>query len=205
MKELLATLIALLVLLTIGAGLMKAVDGPPEAPLAIDGVSGSGGAAQGIDTTPPAAPVAAPQRPVKTITAIPVDAVARAKFPNEDPRLVDGIGYINHIVNSMIQGVSDPDHYGVDNKMVSEPDDGKGDCEDYALSKMVILGRSGAPIVWMARLRSVMVHMDDGQAYGHAILEVRLPKGGIAFLDNLHADLMTRAELKAHGYEFFDW
>jgi predicted transglutaminase-like cysteine proteinase len=136
--------------------------------------------------------------------SIPVDTAARAKFPQEDPEFIDTIAAINRLVNDGIQGESDGDHYGIADYWVMMPADGKGDCEDYALTKIFLLGQSGFPTVTNLKLVGVIVHR-KGDSEGHAILALLLPKGEVAYLDNLNTEPMTRAELVAQGYQFFDW
>jgi predicted transglutaminase-like cysteine proteinase len=155
---------------------------------------------------PPAGPApASPELAVQQAAAnVPVAALSRAKFPGEDPATVDGLALINQLVNQAITYQTDQEHYGVREKAVSWPEDRRGDCEDYALSKMVSLLNLGVPIVQVSRLRFATVEQ-RGQTYGHAVLEVQLPNGAAAFMDNNFDELMTRRELEAHGYRFFDW
>lgn len=126
------------------------------------------------------------------------------KFPKEDAALVEGVSRINRLVNRSMVYVTDQEHYGTAEKWVMMPSDGKGDCEDYALSKMELLRRAKVPVIIVARVRSVQVK-DDEMEGGHAILELLLPNGSIAILDNRFNDLMLRSELEAKGYKFFDW
>jgi predicted transglutaminase-like cysteine proteinase len=143
---------------------------------------------------------AIPQSP----PTIPVDAVARAKFPKLSGDAVDWLANLNRQVNHMIQGESDMEHYGVADYWVMLPQDMKGDCEDYALSKLFLLGQAGFPTVTNAKLVGVIVHRKDGSE-GHAILALRLKDGSVVYLDNLNDEPMTRKELVKQGYEFFDW
>ena len=149
----------------------------------------------------PAVPQA-PQTP-------PIDIAARAKFSHDDGAAIDALSYINRVVNDSIQYESDQEHYGTLELWVMFPQDGKGDCEDYALTKMGILSQAGFPIVTNAKMVGVIVHRrakdgtDDGG--GHAILAVLLPSGAVAYLDSMNEELMTREELVREGYEFFDW
>lgn len=159
-----------------------------------------------VSASPAPALMAQAAPPVaKPTIVVPVDPITRAKFPKTNPELVDAIAYVNRLVNQMIQPVSDFEHYGVIENWVMFPEDMKGDCEDYALSKMEILRQAGFPTVQFSRIRGVVVHRAGKPDEGHAILELRMPDGAIMFLDNLHANPMTRAELTAQGYEFFDW
>jgi hypothetical protein len=65
-----------------------------------------------------------------------------------------------------------------------------------------MLQRSGFPIVSNTKVVAVAVHA-EGKLFGHAILAVLLPHGSVMYLDmSLHP--MTRDELVAKGYVFFD-
>lgn len=149
-----------------------------------------------------AAPAAAPEPEV-----IPADPIARAKFRHSRPREVDLLAYVNTFVNSRITGTDDEGHYGIGDYWVMAPADGKGDCEDYALTKIFVLEQyDGVALVQNVKLVGVLHHDapgDDG--VGHLILAVRLTGGAVAYLDNNFPGLMTRAELVKAGYEFFDW
>lgn len=146
--------------------------------------------------------------------AIPPAPVSRAKFPNDQQEIVDGLAYINKLVNDSITYVTDSEQYGQMEMFVMLPESGKGDCEDYALTKMWLLFNTGYPTLHWTRLKSIMVteylvNKDTGKIEkklsGHMVLEVKLPSGEIAVMDNNHDDLMTRRELEARGYEFIDW
>jgi predicted transglutaminase-like cysteine proteinase len=141
---------------------------------------------------------------VQQQVTIPVDTVARAKFPKDVGKLVDFLANINRVVNTTIVGMSDEEHYGIGELFVMFPEDGLGDCEDYALTKLGILANGGFPAVANAKLVGVVVKK-NGQDFGHAILAIRLPTGAVAYLDNRFKEPMTRDELVAKGYVFFDW
>lgn len=127
------------------------------------------------------------------------------KFPGENLEVVKMVSAINDLVNERMVYISDPDHYGRDEMWVMTPPDGKGDCEDFALTKMELLRESGVPVIAVARVRGVLV-TEGGKLLGaHAILELLLPNGAHAFLDNRYDELMTRSELERDGYQFFDW
>jgi predicted transglutaminase-like cysteine proteinase len=148
------------------------------------------------------APVAQADAPQPKVE-IPVDRVARHRFPHDNGKLIDALAFINAVVNAAIQPESDQDHYGVLDYWVMAPADGKGDCEDYAITKFLLIENiDGQPInpVTHMKLVGVMVGQD-----GHAILAVRLPSGRVMYLDNLNAEPMTRLELQAEGYRFSDW
>jgi predicted transglutaminase-like cysteine proteinase len=136
-------------------------------------------------------------------TVMPPDPVARAKFPNDNPEQIDALANFNKLINRSLTYVSDQDHYGAADHYVSMPPDGKGDCEDYALTKMEMLGRIGFPVITNAKLVMVMVPVGK-QTSGHAILAILLKSGAVAYLD-MAGEPMTRAELVAKGYQFFDW
>jgi predicted transglutaminase-like cysteine proteinase len=141
----------------------------------------------------------------ETPQTAPIDQVARAKFPNSDGELIDKLAMVNKIVNAAITRESDFEHYGVRERFVSWPADLKGDCEDYALTKMETLGNLGWPLIGNVRLDTVLVHLADGSTDGHAIAEYRLADGSVVILDSNFAEPMTRKELEAKGYVFFDW
>lgn len=154
---------------------------------------------------PMALALATPATPQES--TIPVDTVAEAKFPKDDPATVDALSYLNKAVNSNITYMTDKEHYGLDDHYVSLPADDKGDCEDFALSKMELLSKAGFPVVTNAKLVGVIVHFKSkgkDEIGGHMILAIRLKSGDVAYLD-LSRDLMTRKELEAKGYQFFDW
>jgi predicted transglutaminase-like cysteine proteinase len=140
----------------------------------------------------------------RTEIVVEVDAAARAKFPNAIAGDVDAISAINRYVNRHMQYVTDDVHYGQLDKWVMAPEDAKGDCEDYAMTKYLILLQSKFPVISHTKLVTVIVH-HKGKRYGHAILAVRLTTGDVMYLDNSHQVPMTRDELKKLGYEFFDW
>lgn len=154
-------------------------------------------------TVHPSVPVTDEQALGQETTEVPVSP-SRAKFPLTEGKLVDAIEYANRLVNKAITYTTDDDHYGVEDKWVSFPSDGKGDCEDYATTKAEVLRRAGWPMLSATRIVFVYVHDVNGGG-GHAILAVRLAGGEVAYLDNNYDALMTRAELEANGYEFFDW
>jgi predicted transglutaminase-like cysteine proteinase len=147
--------------------------------------------------------LSAPAVPQTHIT-IPVDSVARAKFPRERGEFIDALAEINRFVNTHIEGVSDMEHYGVEDFWVMAPADGKGDCEDYVLTKLFLLQQAGVPVVTNIKIVGVIVHRGNDRE-GHAVLAVRLPKGEVLYMDNMNPEPMTRKELVRQGYQFFDW
>ncbi len=138
------------------------------------------------------------------VQPVPVDFAARAKFPAVDAEAVDMLAFINRLVNAAITAEDDQTHYDQLERFVSFPADGKGDCEDYALSKMELLGNLGLPLAGNAVLQTVVVTWAEG-SYGHMVLQVRLPHGAWIYLDSNFDEPMTRTELIAAGYRFFDW
>lgn len=141
----------------------------------------------------------------QTATLVPVDTIARAKFPHSVPAQVDAIAAINRVINESITPLDDKAHYGVDELWVMYPADGKGDCEDYALTKLGVLSQAGFPVIARAKIVGVIVTKNGKSLGGHAILAVQLPGGDVAYLDNLNTEPMTRKELVRAGYRFFDW
>lgn len=154
----------------------------------------------------------APATPLPLVTmsataptqSIPADTTDYAKFPHDKREVIDALEAVNSLVNDGIQPESDKDHYGVEDLWVMLPPDDKGDCEDYALTKIFYLEQIGVSPASQMKLVGVVVHVGK-QREGHAILAVLLPSGDVAYLDNLRPNLATRAELVASGYQFFDW
>jgi predicted transglutaminase-like cysteine proteinase len=140
----------------------------------------------------------------QTSTGIPVDLTARAKFAHDPAQLVDRISFINRQVNGAIKPMADDAQYGRD-LWVMMPKSGKGDCDDYALTKIAALQDAGFDLARTVRLVLVELTYADGRRDGHAIVAFHLPAGDVAYLDSRSSDLMTRRELKARGYHFFDW
>lgn len=68
--------------------------------------------------------------------------------------------------NKAIKIADDLDHYGVDDVWVENPADGKGDCEDFALTKARILQRLG----WSTSRMQLAVFGYGKQA--HAVLVI---------------------------------
>lgn len=135
-----------------------------------------------------------------------VNQSAHDRFPNADQVVVETLAILNRAVNHTIAPVDDRTHYGVLDQWVSNPPDLKGDCEDYALTKLVWLENNGFPALENSRIRFVFVKEIGQEMEGHAVLEIRLSDGSIAILDNRFDELMTRRELeRTYGYRFFDW
>ncbi len=99
---------------------------------------------------------------------------------------------INRWVNKTIKPMTDLDHYGVVEKW-TYPDDGYGDCEDYALLKRRMLMETGWP---REALLITVVREKNGD--GHAVLTVKTDRGEL-ILDNQNADIVLWS---ASGYRF---
>ncbi len=78
---------------------------------------------------------------------------------------------INEWVNENIYPLSDFEHWGVVEQW-NYPDDGYGDCEDYALLKRRMLMQAGLP-----REALLITAVKDGRGDGHAVLNVRTDRG----------------------------
>lgn len=93
-------------------------------------------------------------------------------------KLLHDISAVNLSVNARVKPMSDMDNYRKD-EWWAYPDNGFGDCEDYALEKRRELNSLGIAI---ANLLMTVVRKPDGE--GHAVLTVRTDKGDY-ILDNL--------------------
>ena len=105
------------------------------------------------------------------------------RSPNSVPehmssKLLHDISAVNLSVNKRVKPMSDMDNYGKD-EWWAYPDNGFGDCEDYALEKRRELNSLGIAV---ANLLMTVVRKPDGE--GHAVLTVRTDKGDF-ILDNL--------------------
>ncbi len=99
---------------------------------------------------------------------------------------------INLWVNTHVKPMTDMDHWGVVERW-NYPDDGYGDCEDYALQKRKMLMQAGWP-----REALLMTVVRDEHGDGHAILTVKTDKGEYA-LDNQRDDIRLWSDT---GYRF---
>jgi len=99
---------------------------------------------------------------------------------------------INVAVNTSIKPMTDMDHWGVVERW-NYPDDGYGDCEDYALQKRKLLMAAGWP-----REALLMTVVRDQNGNGHAILTVKTDRGEY-ILDNQTNDVLLWADT---GYRF---
>jgi predicted transglutaminase-like cysteine proteinase len=99
---------------------------------------------------------------------------------------------INVAVNTSVKPMTDMDHWGVVERW-NYPDDGYGDCEDYALQKRKLLMAAGWP-----REALLMTVVRDQNGNGHAILTVKTDRGEY-ILDNQTNDVLLWADT---GYRF---
>ena len=99
---------------------------------------------------------------------------------------------INVAVNTSVKPMTDMDHWGVVERW-NYPDDGYGDCEDYALQKRKLLMAVGWP-----REALLMTVVRDTNGNGHAILTVKTDRGEYV-LDNQTNDVLLWADT---GYRF---
>jgi predicted transglutaminase-like cysteine proteinase len=99
---------------------------------------------------------------------------------------------INAAVNTKIKPMTDMDHWGVVERW-NYPDDGYGDCEDYALEKRRLLMQTGWP-----REALLMTVVRDRNGNGHAVLTVRTDRGEY-ILDNQTSDILLWSDT---GYRF---
>lgn len=93
------------------------------------------------------------------------------------PKLWKAIVAINGRVNREIEAVTDEEHWGVVDRW-DLPEDGKGDCEDFALLKRKRLAETGVP-----RRAMLMTVVIDEENAGHAVLMIRTDRGDF-ILDN---------------------
>jgi predicted transglutaminase-like cysteine proteinase len=99
---------------------------------------------------------------------------------------------VNQRVNEAIKPMSDLEHWGVLERW-SYPDDGYGDCEDYALLKRRMLIQSGWP-----REALLVTVVRDKKGEGHAVLTVTTDKGDFV-LDNQNDVILPWSKT---GYHF---
>jgi predicted transglutaminase-like cysteine proteinase len=99
---------------------------------------------------------------------------------------------VNLWVNSHIKPMTDMDHWGVVERW-NYPDDGYGDCEDYALLKRKMLMQAGWP-----REALLMTVVRDLHGDGHAVLTVKTDKGEY-ILDNQRDEILLWSDT---GYRF---
>jgi len=99
---------------------------------------------------------------------------------------------INLWVNTHVKPMTDMDHWGVVERW-NYPDDGYGDCEDYALQKRKMLMQAGWP-----REALLMTVVRDLHGDGHAVLTVKTDKGEY-ILDNQRDEILLWSDT---GYRF---
>jgi predicted transglutaminase-like cysteine proteinase len=99
---------------------------------------------------------------------------------------------VNGYVNEIIKPMTDLEHWGTVEKW-SYPDDGYGDCEDYALLKRRMLIRAGWP-----REALLLTVVRDRKDEGHAVLTVKTDRGEF-ILDNQVEEVLPWHET---GYRF---
>jgi predicted transglutaminase-like cysteine proteinase len=121
----------------------------------------------------------------KTRPSAPRDVVLSAEAWKDLQR-------INLWVNSHVKPMTDMDHWGVVERW-NYPDDGYGDCEDYALQKRKMLIQAGWP-----REALLMTVVRDKNGDGHAILTAKTDKGEY-ILDNQTDDVLLWTDT---GYRF---
>ena len=121
----------------------------------------------------------------KTRPSAPRDVVLSAEAWKDLQR-------INLWVNSHVKPMTDMDHWGVVERW-NYPDDGYGDCEDYALQKRKMLIQAGWP-----REALLMTVVRDKNGDGHAILTAKTDKGEY-ILDNQTNDILLWSDT---GYRF---
>ena len=93
------------------------------------------------------------------------------------PKLWKTVVALNSKINREIEAVTDEEHWGVVDRW-DLPEDGKGDCEDYALLKRKRLAETGIP-----RRAMVMTVVIDEENAGHAVMMIRTDRGDF-ILDN---------------------
>jgi predicted transglutaminase-like cysteine proteinase len=121
----------------------------------------------------------------KTHPTMPRDVVLSAQAWNDLVR-------VDRWVNANIRPITDLDHWGVVERW-NYPDDGYGDCEDYALEKRRMLIDAGWP-----REAMLMTVVRDQNGDGHAVLTVKTDKGEF-ILDNQRDDILLWSDT---GYRF---
>jgi predicted transglutaminase-like cysteine proteinase len=121
----------------------------------------------------------------KTRPSTPRDVVLSAEARKDLQR-------VNLWVNRHVKPMTDMDHWGVVERW-NYPDDGYGDCEDYALQKRKMLMQAGWP-----REALLMTVVRDQHGDGHAILTVKTDKGEY-ILDNQTDDILLWTDT---GYRF---
>ncbi|GGC71625.1 transglutaminase-like cysteine peptidase [Chelatococcus reniformis] len=91
---------------------------------------------------------------------------------------------VNTKVNRSITPETDEDHWGIAERW-NYPDDGRGDCEDFALVKRRALMEAGLP-----RQALLMTVVRDNMGEGHAVLTVVTNRGEL-ILDNKRSRILS--------------
>lgn len=120
-----------------------------------------------------------------TTPSVPYDVALSSRAFNE-------LKHINVAVNTRVKPTTDMDHWGVVERW-NYPDDGYGDCEDYALEKRKLLMQEGWP-----REALLMTVVRDQHGEGHAVLTVKTDRGEL-ILDNQTNDILYWSDT---GYRF---
>ena len=128
---------------------------------------------------------AANPRECATTPSVPLDILLTATALRD---LVS----VNRYVNETIKPMTDLEHWGMIEKW-SYPDDGYGDCEDYALLKLRLLIRAGWP-----REALLLTVVRDRRDDCHAVLTIKTDRGEF-ILDNQAEAVLPWFET---GYRF---
>lgn len=110
----------------------------------------------------------------------------------DEQQLLSLASRINSEVNWSVRSTTDAALYGRAEHWTL-PDEGAGDCEDYALLKKKRLVESGVD----SRLLSMAVVL-DGSGQNHVVLMLRVPSGDVV-LDNLRGSILPWSQT---GYTF---
>jgi len=111
---------------------------------------------------------------------------------NLTDKALKAVSRINGWVNANVTPTTDKDHWSLLDRW-DYPDDGKGDCEDFALLKRRLLIEEGFP-----RQALLMTVVKDANNDGHAVLTIKTNRGEFV-LDNLHDRVIPWTET---GYRF---
>ncbi len=112
---------------------------------------------------------------VGTAEAPPIMVLTKARW--------DELLAVNTEVNTRVIPTTDLDNYGVP-EWWAYPDNGRGDCEDYALEKRRQLMQHGWPVGTL-----LMTVVRDQNNDGHAVLTVRTDRGDL-ILDNQNPQVL---------------
>jgi predicted transglutaminase-like cysteine proteinase len=123
--------------------------------------------------------------------AVPKNAPAQVKLTDDVWNMLEEV---NAAYNTAIEPEDDSVHYGT-KEYWTIPTDGRGDCEDYVVSKRKALMQLGLP---MPALRIAVVF--TRHFVRHAVLTVATDKGNYV-LDNLNPDIVSWDQT---GYTFVE-